>query len=307
MICYYRFPGERMQKSVFYAIAGISIAVTAASLGFSASRLLTARSFAPPPAVTARSTAADTARTVSLPPERWTNLFAPDKGMEIPSKVAGSGGKAAAPKTNFVLLGTVTSDSRQARRAILWAEGMKEPRLEREGAELEPGVRLSLVERDFVFLDRGKEREKLELLPVGSKTRAVAPPAAPVTGAGASAPAAVPGEIRVTRLGDNLFSLDEATVSQLTGNINQYMTNVRLIPYFEGNKSAGYRIAAIRPGSAFEQLGFRGGDVIQQVNSVELSTPDKIFTIFQNLKDEKRVTVDILRQGQKNSINYEIR
>jgi general secretion pathway protein C len=85
------------------------------------------------------------------------------------------------------------------------------------------------------------------------------------------------------------------------------MTNVRLIPYFEGNKSAGYRVAAIRPGSAFEQLGFRGGDVIQQVNNVDLSTPDKMYTIFQNLKDEKKVTVNILRQGQKSSISYEIR
>jgi general secretion pathway protein C len=297
-----------MQKSAFFAIVGISIVVTAASLGFSASRLLSSRTPAASPAgPAARSTTADAPRVAALPPERWTNLFAPDKGMEIPSKIAGSGEKSAAPKTNFVLLGTVTSDLRQARRAILWAEGMKEPRLEREGAELEPGVRLSLVERDFVFLERGKVREKLELLPVGSKTRALAPPAPPVAGGSLPGSAAAPGEIRVTRLGDNLFSLDEATVTQLTGNINQYMTNVRLIPYFEGNRSAGYRIAAIRPGSAFEQLGFRGGDVIQQINSVELSTPDKMFTIFQNLKDEKRVTVNILRQGQKSSINYEIR
>ncbi|HEY7527817.1 MAG TPA: PDZ domain-containing protein, partial [Candidatus Deferrimicrobiaceae bacterium] len=114
-------------------------------------------------------------------------------------------------------------------------------------------------------------------------------------------------EIHVTKLAENAYSLDEATIGQITGNINQLMTNVRLIPYFEGNKSAGYRVAAIRPGSAFEQLGFRGGDVIQQVNNVDLSTPDKMYTIFQNLKDEKKVTVNILRQGQKSSISYEIR
>ncbi|MGZ8432386.1 MAG: PDZ domain-containing protein, partial [Candidatus Deferrimicrobiaceae bacterium] len=81
----------------------------------------------------------------------------------------------------------------------------------------------------------------------------------------------------------------------------------RIIPYFEGNKSAGYRVAAIRPGSAFDQLGFRGGDIIQRINDLELSSPEKLHTIFQNLKDEKRVTVDILRQGQKSSLTYEIR
>jgi len=296
-----------MQKSAFFAIVGICIAITAASLGLSASRLLSARSFAPPPAATARNTAAETSRTAALSPERWTNLFAPDQKMELPSKLPGIAKQAEGPKTRFVLLGTISSDSRPARRAVLWAEGMKEPRLEREGAELEPGVRLARIERDFVTLSRGNVQETLDILPVGSKTRSIAPPAPPATVSGASAPGVVPGEIRVTRLGENLYSLDDATVSQLTGNINQYMTNVRLIPYFEGNRSAGYRIAAVRPGSAFEQLGFRGGDVIQQVNNVDLSTPDKVYTIFQNLKDEKRVTVNILRQGQKSSINYEIR
>ncbi len=111
----------------------------------------------------------------------------------------------------------------------------------------------------------------------------------------------------MNQIGDNAYSLDEETVTQLTTNINQFMTQVRIIPYFEGNKSAGYRVAAIRPGSAFDKLGFRGGDIIQRVNDLELSSPEKLYTIFQNLKDEKRVTVDILRQGQKSSLTYEIR
>ncbi|NJD62624.1 MAG: PDZ domain-containing protein [Deltaproteobacteria bacterium] len=294
-----------MQKSAFYAIMGISIFVTAASLGFTASRLLSPRYIAPPSAAPGRAAAAGTAGSASLPPERWANLFVPDRRMDIPSKFAGAA-VADVPKTKFVLLGTIASDSKAARRAILWAEGMKQPRIDREGSELEPGTRLDRIERDFVILARGTAQEKLEILPVGSKTRSIAPPAPPATG-GAAAPAAAAGEIHVTKLGENAYALDDATVGQITGNINQLMTNVRLIPYFEGNKSAGYRVAAIRPGSAFEQLGFRGGDVIQQVNNVDLSTPDKNYTIFQNLKDEKKVTVNILRQGQKNSISYEIR
>jgi type II secretion system protein C len=234
-----------------------------------------------------------------------TNIFAPDQGMEIPSRMAGIPRPAEAPTTKYVLLGTIASESRFARRAILWAEGMKDARMEREQAEIEPGVRLARIERDHVILARGKEQEKLEILPVGSKTRLIAPPAPPVAAAGPAA-ASPAGEIRATRLGKRLLP-DESTVAQLTTNITQYMTNVRLIPYFEGNRSAGYRIAAIRPGSAFEQLGFKGGDVIQQVNNVELSNPEKMYTIFQNLKDEKRVTVKSSCRMQKNSITYEIR
>jgi type II secretion system protein C len=303
-----------MRKPVHLAVLGISIVVAAGSLGMTLTRYLSLRAYAPK--APARAVAAPPEQVVpTMPPEQWTNLFAPAQGMKLPSRLTG-GAKSGfqGPRTAFVLVGTIDSSSPAARRAILWANGMKEPKAFREKEEVEPGAFLSSVERDKVWLTRGSEREMLEILPVGSKTRApVSPPvaglrsAAPVTAqaAGTSSPPA--GDIRVTPLGDNRFSIDEAGVTQLTTNINQYMTQVRLIPFFEGNKSAGYRIAAIRPGTTFEQLGFQGGDVLQQVNGLDVSSPEKLYTIFQNLKDEKKVSVNILRQGQKNTLTYEIR
>jgi type II secretion system protein C len=300
-----------MQKPAFYSIVGISLFVTAVSLGYSASRYLSIRYYAPPPPQPLGQKVASVARQPDLSPERWTNIFSPSGGMTIPSKLAGKdSGPASASTTAYILLGTISSDLPIARRAILWTEGMKQPLLAREHAEIEPGVRVAGIERDYIWITRGAAKEKLELLPVGSRTRTSTRPAPPPV-ATTTAPRAVPSSteqsINVNRIGENTFSLDEATVTQLTTNINQFMTQVRIIPYFEGNKSAGYRVAAIRPGSAFDQLGFRGGDIIQRINDLELSSPEKLYTIFQNLKDEKSVTVDILRQGQKSSLTYEIR
>ena len=300
-----------MQKPAFYAIVGISLLVTAVSLGYSASRYLSIRYYAPPPPPPPGKEAASVARPPDLAPERLTNIFSPSGGMTIPSKLAGKdSGSATASTTAYILLGTISSDLPTSRRAILWTEAMKQPLIAREHAEIEPGIRVTGIERDYIWITRGAAKEKLELLPVGSRTRASTRPASPPV-ASSTAPRAVPPSaeesINVNRIGENAFSLDEATVTQLTTNINQFMTQVRIIPYFEGNKSAGYRVAAIRPGSAFDQLGFRGGDIIQRINNLELSSPEKLYTIFQNLKDEKRVTVDILRQGQKSSLTYEIR
>jgi type II secretion system protein C len=242
-------------------------------------------------------------------------MFAPSAGMQLPSRLpAVSKNTAAAPRSRFLLIGTIVSDTPGTSRAVLWADGMKEPKAFRVHSEVEPGAVLASVTRDKAWIARGKEREQLELLPVGTKGRPSAqgspsPPAARARGARRAAPPETAGEpnIRVERLSDNTFAIDEGGVAQLTGNINQFMTQIRLVPFFEGNKSAGYRIAAIRPGTTFEKLGFQGGDVLQQVNGVPLSSPEKMFTIFQNLKDEKQVTVNIIRQGQKNTLKYEIR
>jgi type II secretion system protein C len=314
MFVYIGSSGEWMRKPVHLAVLGISIVVAAGSLGMTLTRYLSLRTYAPK--VAARPAVPPAERVVpTMPPEQWTNLFAPAQGMKLPSRLPAANVKSVsqAPRTAFVLVGTIVSSNPAARRAILWANGMKEPKAFREKEEVEPGAILSSVERDKVWLTRGSEREMLEILPVGSKARAsLSPPVAGLKTAAPGAPQAAgtsppAGDIRVERLADNRFSIDEAGVTQLTTNINQYMTQVRLIPFFEGNKSAGYRIAAIRPGTTFEQLGFQGGDVLQQVNGLDVSSPEKLYTIFQNLKDEKKVSVNILRQGQKNTLTYEIR
>jgi type II secretion system protein C len=298
-----------MRKPLYVAILWIAIVVTAGSLGVTVTRYMGFRAYAPKAAP--RPAAPLERVAAATPPEQWTNLFAPAQGMNLPSRLtkATAASVSQAPRTAYVLVGTIVSSNPSTRRAILWANGMKEPKAFREKDEVEPGAFLSSVERDKAWLTRGKEREMLEILPVGSKTRASllpapAPGAPQVSGASPTLP---PGEIRVERLGDNRYSIDEAGVTQLSTNFNQFMTQVRMVPYFEGNKPSGYRLAAIRPGTTFERLGFQGGDILQQVNGLDLSSPEKIFAIFQNLKDEKKVSVNVLRQGQKNTLTYEIR
>ncbi len=305
-----------MRKPVFRAVIGVSIVVSAVSLGAMLTRYLGLRSYAPkaPP----RAAPAPMVRPVALAsPENWNNLFAPSDGMSMPSRLpaAGPGTAAAGGRSNFTLVGTIVSTRPGDSRAALWADGMKEPKLFRIHSEVEPGAVLVAVARDKAWLSRGNNREQLDLLPVGSKgtpagAASPAPPSARTGGVRQSTPpgdAAGETALRVERLGNNVFGIDEASVAQLAGNINQFMTHIRIVPYFEANQSAGYRIAAIRPGTAFEKLGFQGGDVLQQVNGVNLTSPEKMYTIFQNLKDEKQVTVDIIRQGKKNTLKYEIR
>ena len=301
-----------MQKPIFFTILAVSLVITAVSLGFAASRYLSILYYAPPDAPASADPRVTGENRTAVSPDQWTNIFAPSAGMGIPSRYKADAGIAVPESgTQYMLLGTISSEMRTLRRAILWAEGMSDPLITREQEEIEPGVRVASVERSHVMLSRGGREEKLELLPVGSRTRgsavSVPSPVASRSREARPAPGPAAGGIQVNRLGENAFSMDEATVGELTGNINQFMTQARIIPYFEGNKSAGYRLAALRPGSAFEQLGFKAGDIIQRVNAVELNSPEKMYTIFQNLKDEKRVTVDVLRQGQKSTLTYEIR
>ena len=183
-----------MTKPVYLAVMGISIVVAAVSLGVTLTRYLGLLAYSPmaPPA----AAAAPAGKTVAIPPpEQWSNLFAPGQGMNLPSRLPTANAPSAsqAPRSMFVLVGTIVSSSPDARRAILWADGMKLPKAFREKEEVEPGAFLASVERDKVWITRGKEREKLEILPVGSRARPTATAApAVVPSVAAAAPPAPP-------------------------------------------------------------------------------------------------------------------
>jgi len=186
-----------MRKPVYLAVWGISIFVAAVSLGVTLTRYLGMRAYSPKGTTQMAATPAGRALP-GIPPEQWNNLFAPGDGMKLASRLPAVNVKSAsqAPRTSFVLVGTIVSSTSSARRAILWASSMKEPKAFREKDEVEPGAFLASVERDKVWITRGKEREKLEILPVGSRARptaTVSPTVAPAVASAVPPPPPSPG------------------------------------------------------------------------------------------------------------------
>ena len=86
MYIYIRSSGEWMRKPVHLVALGISIVVAAGSLGMTLSRYLSLRTYAPKAATRPVAAAADQA-VPTVPPELWTNLFAPAQGMKLPSRL----------------------------------------------------------------------------------------------------------------------------------------------------------------------------------------------------------------------------
>ncbi len=111
----------------------------------------------------------------------------------------------------------------------------------------------------------------------------------------------------IRRVADNKFVVDQREVTGSMENMNQLLTQARVVPVIDDGKTTGFRIFAITPNSLYEKIGLQNGDVIQRINSVEIDDPNKFFQTYQNLKDEKNITVDIVRNGAKQSLSYEIR
>ena len=101
--------------------------------------------------------------------------------------------------------------------------------------------------------------------------------------------------------------VDQQAVAATTENMSQILTQARALPFMEQGKTVGFRISEIVPGSIYERIGLQNGDVIQRINAMEVDDPAKFFQMYQGLKDERNVTIDVMRGGQRQTLNYEIR
>jgi general secretion pathway protein C len=115
------------------------------------------------------------------------------------------------------------------------------------------------------------------------------------------------GEFAVKKVSDSEFVVDEAEVENALGNINQLLTQIRVVPNFQDGKADGFKVFAIKPNSIFAKVGLKNGDVIRRVNDNDITSPEKAFQIFQELRNEKHLSLEISRRGQTQSFSYEIR
>ena len=177
----------------------------------------------------------------------------------------------------------------------------REQRVYRVGDVVKDGIVLAKVERNQIVLRLGAQQQVLTLYTDGTEDVA--------SGAGAPrAPgdvAAVTGGVRQVQA--NRWVLDKQEVSAALENLPQLLTKARVIPNFSEGKPDGFKIFSIAPDSLYAKIGLQNGDVLQQINGVEIKDPENFMRVFQQLKDETNIALDFVRNNRRESFAYEIR
>jgi len=101
--------------------------------------------------------------------------------------------------------------------------------------------------------------------------------------------------------------LDRREVEQAMGDLPKLLTQARAVPYLVNGSINGFRLDYIAPSSFYEKIGLKYGDVLQQVNGVEIRDPGTMLSLFQQLRSEKTVKLDVLRNNQRTAMTFDIR
>jgi general secretion pathway protein C len=99
--------------------------------------------------------------------------------------------------------------------------------------------------------------------------------------------------------------IDPRNIREIPANImeaidaaNEVLTRARIRPHFSGKRLIGIQVTDIHPGSIYERIGLRSGDIIKEINGHRVNSPRGIFQIYNEARQQPTVTISVDRGGQ---------
>ena len=100
------------------------------------------------------------------------------------------------------------------------------------------------------------------------------------------------------------IAISRQEVTQSLGDLKSIMSQAVVRPFFAGGVQQGFVVSNIVPGSLYQKLGLQNGDVVIDVNSKKLESADDILQLVNVMQAGGSVSVNLLRNGQNETINY---
>lgn len=218
------------------------------------------------------------------------NESAAAKTIESKSQVSSSG------RSDLKLLGTVSGGD----SPLAVIKSGKETEVYQVGDSLPGNVTLSRVERDKAIVKSAAGKETvLEL--VVEKSRNGKATGRPTVKSRASTTSA-----KIIELGENSWQIPREEAEKARSNLNALLKTARMVPKIENGETVGFTIVNIQRGTFLDLLGLKVGDVLVQINQVELNSPEKALQIFQQVREANNLSLGLLRNGSRQTFEYTI-
>lgn len=149
------------------------------------------------------------------------------------------------------------------------------------------------IQKSRVLFREGNQEEWLDLAIMLQPPSGTVSPVLPA----ANRPSSTP-QVRV---------LDRRELSAHVDDPTRLLTQAQAVPYLSDGKLDGFRLYNVVPQGFFDKLGLQTNDIVQRINGVDIHDPGMLLSLFQQLKNERTVRLDLLRLAQRQTLTYEIR
>ncbi len=111
----------------------------------------------------------------------------------------------------------------------------------------------------------------------------------------------------ITRLGEHRYAVDPDALELALGNLELLARAARIAPDVRDGKPVGFRLVWVKADGPFASLGLRSDDILVSVNGLDIATPDQVLDAYGKLKRVRVLALELLRDGQRSTLEYVIR
>ncbi len=212
------------------------------------------------------------------------------------SDIAGEGQSMVGSLSELTLLGTITGPAVIA-RAMISKTGEKNPgifALYKYSNEINNNVygnKLIGIGDTKVFLEVNGQKVTLELF---------AKKALPQSDASVSPP----GTGDQTKFAQNLSRSE--VKQRVFNNMDNALRGLLAGPNRVNGQIVGYKLINVQPFNFLYKLGARSGDVVKRINGQMLDSTQKLYSTWEAVKNDPRITIDIERNGKNVRYDFNI-
>jgi len=121
----------------------------------------------------------------------------------------------------------------------------------------------------------------------------------------ASSRAATPSARRATP--QRTITVDREKIIESLTDINKVLTQASIKPHFTDGEPDGLAFTGVRAGSIFRKVGLRNGDIVKSIDGQDIKSPEDLISLYNNLKSEDSVSLDIIRRGRERTNNIKLK
>lgn len=159
------------------------------------------------------------------------------------------------------------------------------------GAEVEPGVKLMRVSRDYIYLRSHGKDTPVRVGESYAARSAYETPGLDTAGTNGGIEK-VGKEVRMTSVYRD----------QVKREIGKVLMQAAAVPYYSNGALAGFRLWEIDAGSLYDRAGFKNGDIVTAINGQKLSDVAVTIRLLQSMREEPRADFTFERQGVEQSM-----
>jgi len=204
--------------------------------------------------------------------------------------------------TKFSLIGTAVNASHGS-SAILEDRTSKVQRLYHLNETVQDIGTIVQVEQDRVLFRAGIQEEWL-ILDIAKDSPASGQIQARMAGRLQPAhhqPRAAPADSGRTRL-----AIDRKDLAVIAQDPAHAFGQARPVPVLVNGRPNGFLLEAVNHYGFYGQLGILSGDVLKRINGVEMDHIERLVSVLKQLKDERTIRIDVVRDSQPKTLTVDV-